>query len=105
MTEFEKVSQMKTLMGITEPIDDNVLTAFLNQSKAKVLTRRFPYGIDGKEIEPCYEHLQVELAVVLYSQSGAEGQSSHNENGVNRTWRSVDEILNEITPMAGGFDL
>jgi len=103
MTEFEKVSKMKTLMDINGAIDDEVLTAFLQQARARILTRRFPFGIDGKEIEPCYEHLQVELAVVLYSQSGAEGQQSHNENGVSRSWRSIDEILNEITPMAGNI--
>lgn len=105
MTENEKKELMKNLMGdIGCDLEDKVLVAFLNQAKAKILSRRFPFSKCEHEVEKIYENLQVELAIVLYSQSGAEGQSSHNENGVSRSWRSVDEILNEITPMAGVFD-
>ena len=106
MSESQKLEQMKTLLQDSKVkcnLEDNVLVAFLNQAKAKILARRFPFS-HCEEIEKQYENLQVELAIVLYSQSGAEGQSSHNENGVNRSWRSVDEILNEITPMAGVFN-
>lgn len=101
MTESDKIQQLKHLLGESCKLTEPELAAFLNQAKLKILDRRFPYGYKLPcEVEPRYEGLQIELAGVLYAQQGAEGQSNHSENGVSRSWRSIDEILNEITPMA-----
>lgn len=34
-----------------------------------------------------------ELALYDYNQIGAEGQTSHNENGTNRSWKSRNDCL------------
>lgn len=36
------------------------------------------------------------LAVYDYNQVGMNGQSSHNENSINRTWVSRDELLKGV---------
>lgn len=99
MTLDEKISQMVIMLGVE--VAPCVLSVYLQQAKSLVLNTRFPYGYEkGQEVEPKYEQLQIELAIVLFNERGAEGQSSHNENGVSRTWRSKSQILGEITPFA-----
>jgi len=100
MTNDDKLAQMQRQLGSEE--DSEILNDYLLQAKSLILNTRFPYGYDyGTEVEPKYEQLHIELAIVLFNERGAEGQSSHNENGVNRSWRTKGEILAEITPMAG----
>ena len=71
-------------------------------AKQRILNHRFPFRTNKPaDVEPCYDYLQIELAVTLYNQRGAEGQSKHSENSVSRTWRTVTEILSDI-PREGG---
>jgi hypothetical protein len=40
----------------------------------------------------------------MFNKRGAEGETSHSENGVSRTYSSAsvsEELLREITPKAG----
>lgn len=101
MTMDEKIEQMATMLGEQE--NAKVLRVYLNEAKSKILNYRFPHGIPENitDVEARYEQLQIELAITLYNMRGVEGQSAHNENGTNRSWRSEKEILNEITPKAG----
>ena len=45
-----------------------------------------------KDLEKHYSNIR-ELALYDYCQAGAEGQSAHNENGINRTWKNRNECL------------
>lgn len=97
MTNESKIAQMLIMLGSEE--DTNVLEVYLLQAKSLILNTRFPFGYTSdKDVEPKYEQLQIELAIVLFNERGAEGQSNHSENGVSRTWRTKDQILAEITP-------
>lgn len=98
----EKLNQMAVMLG--EEVDTQILSVYLSQAKSLILNTRFPYGFkDTQEVEPKYEQLQIELAIVLFNERGAEGQSTHSENGVSRTWRSKNQILAEITPYASAI--
>lgn len=58
-------------------------------------------------VEPKYLGIQVRMAVELYNKMGAEGQLSHNEQGLSRSYSNSDisgELLNQITPVAKGID-
>lgn len=99
MTDEKKLEQMTCQIGSGEEIC--VLSSYLAMARSKILNRLYPFGdIEDKEIPSRYDQLHIELAIALFAERGAEGQSSHNENGVNRTWRSEVEILSEITPFA-----
>ncbi len=52
-------------------------------------------------VEPQYLNLQLKIAVELYSKQGAEGQLSHSENGIGRSYDKTDVsigLLEQITP-------
>ena len=99
MSNDEKIEQMQVELG--EDYSPRDLGVYLRKAKQKVLNKRFPYGYEkNTEVEPQYEQLQIELAITLFNERGVEGQSSHNENGVSRSWRSVDEIMTEVVPYA-----
>ena len=99
MTQLERLK-----IRITENVTDEELEDILESAKAVILSRRFPFGECPEEIEPRYKDLQVRIAVEMYSKQGAEGQLSHSENGISRTYSSAsvsEELLREITPKAG----
>jgi len=55
-------------------------------------------------LEPQYLDLQYRIATDLYNKAGAEGETSHSENGVSRSYESSwisQQLLNEVTPMCG----
>jgi hypothetical protein len=99
MTNDEKIEQMQVMLG--EEYKPSLLGVYLRKAQSMILNKRFPFGYeDDQEIEPKYEQLQIELAICLFNERGAEGQKSHNENGVSRSWRTKDEIMLEVVPYA-----
>lgn len=55
-------------------------------------------------LEARYNDLQYRCAIDLYNKTGAEGQTSHTENGISRSWGAEwisTDLLNEVTPMVG----
>ena len=99
MTLDERIDALQKMLG--EDIEDDTLTTYLNLAKQKILNHRFPFGTNLEEIEPRYEGDLLELAIVFYNERGVEGQETHNENGVNRKWRSEQQILKSIPRMVG----
>lgn len=46
---------------------------------------------------------QIEIASYLYNKQGAEGETEHNENGVDRKYESAsipESALSDISPVA-----
>lgn len=82
-----------------------MLDALLTQSEGVVLNRRYPFGIpEGATVPTQYEYIQLAIAVELFSKMGAEGQTAHNENGINRTYESAGvstSLLRRIVPVIG----
>ncbi|MDO4945683.1 MAG: DNA-packaging protein [Ruminococcus sp.] len=84
--------------------DEEKLSELLETAKSIIFARRFPFGSTLTDVEPMYRNLQVRIAVDLYNKQGAEGETSHSENGVNRTYQSSwvsEDLLKEIVPKAG----
>jgi hypothetical protein len=53
-------------------------------------------------LESQYNNLQIQIAIFLYNKQGAEGEKSHDENGVKRTYENADipdSLLKEVIPM------
>ena len=104
MTQDEKITALKTLIS-PDTASDELLLLLLNNAEGVVLNKRYPFGTpQGATMPAQYEHIQLQIAVELYSKMGAEGQTGHNENGVNRTWEAGDvspSLLKRITPVVG----
>ena len=99
MTQLERLK-----LRLTENTSDEELEDLLESAKAVILSRRFPFGEVPDEIENRYKDLQIRIAVEMYNKKGAEGQVSHSENGISRSFASAsvsEDLLREITPKGG----
>lgn len=101
MTESE---QLKMLEHITGETEQSVLSTYLLLAKNVILQRAYPYGDGTEEVPTKYQSTQVEIAAYMLNKRGAEGEVTHSENGVSRTYEDGDippTLLRRITPMAG----
>lgn len=117
MSNLEK---LKILVGESGDTNNTLLNLLLEQAKEIILAHRFPSGkyptrivtvtndgateeIEETYVEPRYEGLQVRIAQALYNKMGAEGQTSHSENGIVRGYDTDGvplALLREIVPVA-----
>lgn len=104
MTDAEKLNKLMTMLD--DDVSTNVANTFLEAAEKAVINLAFPFG-DGTEVMPeKYEEVQIEIAAYLISKRGAEGEVTHTEGGVTRTYESADlplALRTRITPKAGGF--
>lgn len=102
MTPEEKLVRLEVLIS-PDTVKSDLLMYLLEQAGGIVLNRRYPFGVpENAEVPAEYEHIQLQIAVELFSKRGAEGQTAHNENGINRTYESADvspSLLRRIIPM------
>ena len=104
MTDEEKIARFEVLIS-PDTASRELIQNLLWQAEGIVLNRRYPFGSpEGATVTGAYEHIQLQIAVELFSKMGAEGQTIHNENGVNRTYEAADvspSLLKRIVPVAG----
>ena len=80
---------------------------YLDHAIQAILNRLYPWhdaedDIDYSGFPRKYETLAEEIAVYLINKRGAEGETAHNENGINRTYESAsvpDSMLRTVIPM------
>ena len=104
METSAKITTVKTLVNDSTLTDDFV-TVYLNKAESAIRNRMYPFGLplqNGQEITfevPAkYEMLQCELACNYILKRGGEGEIRHDENGISRTYDSVNEekLLMEV---------
>lgn len=104
MDNTEKLNRLAALIS-PDTAEENLLLFLLEQSEGIVLNKRHPFGVpQGAVVEARYEHIQLQIAVELFSKMGAEGQTAHGENGISRSYESADvspSLLRRIVPLAG----
>lgn len=100
MTQREMIETIKYL---TEESDEKTVLAYFNLAKGKVLAQAFPYkNVD--ELPSRYEGITIEITVYMLNKRGAEGETRHSENGIDRTFDDADipaSLLRKITPCVG----
>lgn len=82
-------------------LSDELLTEYLSEAEAEILNRLYPFGDGTEALPPKYNMLQVEIAEFLALKRGAEYETIHDENGVNRHYGSnhiPESLLRQITP-------
>ena len=108
MTEAEKLTMLRVMVGQANEGEwvDSTLLSYLKIAGNKILNRAYPYDDTVKEVPSRYGYLQCEIAAYLLNKRGAEGQLSHGENGISRTYESADvpeSMLKEVIPRVGVF--
>lgn len=102
MTQEEKLTALKSMVGNSDP--DEVLSTYLDFAGSKILAKVYPYQNDVTEVPVQYAHIQVEIAAYMLNKRGAEGQTSHTENGVSRSYENGDipsSMLKAVIPYCG----
>lgn len=95
MTETEKLLMLKTLLGVTDTTEDEQFKVFLTAAAREIIAWRYSYSSEADKrtsVPPEYEMTQIYAVIAGYSQSGAENQHSHSENGISRTFKHADMI-------------
>ncbi len=104
MTESDKLTRFKRSIG-NETENANLLIDLLDYAKEIILNKMYPFGVpDNAEVPSKYNIKQIDIAVHLYGKRGAEGETSHSENGINRTYESASvptSLLRDILPQVG----
>lgn len=94
MTQLEK---LKLLLS-NPNVDDVILEFYLDNASDIICDIR-----NSNEIETKYLGVQIKMAIEMFNKQGAEGQTSHSENGISRTYENADisdSLLKQITPIA-----
>ena len=107
MTEVEKLALLRAMVGTPntdENWSDDVLISYLTIAGRKIINRAYPYDDTVTDVPRRYGYLQCEMAAYLLNKRGSEGQLSHGENGISRTYESADvpeSMLSEVIPHVG----
>lgn len=107
MTNEEKLTMVRVMANVNDDDadwSDDILLTYLAISGRKIIERAYPYDDTVEEVPKRYELLQCEIAVYLLNKRGAEGETSHSENGISRSYESADvpeSLLSVITPFCG----
>ena len=105
MTLDDKIQMVETLLGGEKVLSDDAIQTYLSVAEREILAWR--YGDDASTysaVPPAYEMTQVQAVLNGFSQMGAEGQTYHGENGINRTFEYADMvnyIRRNVVPMCG----
>lgn len=105
MTATEKLMAIKSMLNISGTDEDEKLSVYLSLAQSEILSAL--YAVRGEipenvtEVPTVYEPTQIMAVVMGFSQEGAEGETSHGENGINRNFKystMLDYIRNSVTP-------
>lgn len=96
MTKKTKLAMLKSMLEITDDSKDKELETYLEFTKNEILG--WLYSLIGEvpeyivDVPNQHEQVQIMACVVGINGKGAENETAHNENGINRTFKYVDAI-------------
>lgn len=103
MTDDDKLAKFVLVTGES---DEELARLYLERAEQAVLERRYPLTEDRSMLSmPArYDGLQIDIAVAMWARRGAEGESEHAENGVNRVYEHAESYLKRVVPCIGYED-
>lgn len=101
--EAEILKDVVTYLGDEVSETDNpVLLILINRAIRKVCAKRYPYGYTDKEKEAAIERYRDTIfaaAIYYWAKQGADGENSHSENGISRSYQSEEELFFDVVSM------
>lgn len=108
MDANEKQELVRLMCGSQDVTDitDEDITAYLNVAGEAILRKRYPYGVPESvtEVPSQYDRLHCEIATYLIAKRGAEGETVHAENGIDRSYENAyipSSMLKWVVPYCG----
>lgn len=95
MTSAEKLQMAKTILRINDTSEDDLINTYLQAAEHEIIYWRYSLLSGDKIPTVCpaeYEMTQIMAVVAGYSIAGAEGETSHSENGISRVFKYEDMI-------------
>lgn len=91
-----QLQKLKAMVG--NPVgEDEILQFCLDTASDIICDIR-----NSDKVEKKYLNTQIGIAIEIYNKRGAEGQTGHNENSLNRTYEKGDvshSLISRITPI------
>lgn len=110
MTREEMIAQVSEM---AEESDSVAVGYYLDNAAEVILNTMYPFNEDWETetgelptIPVRYENLQMRIAVIFLNKRGADGESMHIENGINRHYSTTDvpaDLRRQIVPKAVAF--
>lgn len=106
MSNTEKLVMLRAMVGNqsnTPDWSDDILLTYLTIAGRKIIDRAYPYE-DVTEVPKRYSVLQCEIAAYLLNKRGAEGEISHSENGISRSYENADipkSLIGQVVTQCG----
>lgn len=104
MTDNEKAEKIIELLS-PETVTTEEVLPYVLIAKEIMLNRLYPFcEWDTVSLPPRYDMLHCSATIELWNRRGAEGQISHSENGISRTWANSilsPFLINLLIPQVG----
>nr|DAJ41586.1 MAG TPA: tail connector protein [Caudoviricetes sp.] len=102
MSEKEKIQMVEQLISDMS-ISQEDIRSYLALSTDRIFKRIWPFGKSPQTLPAQYDMVQIQLTVRMIARKGGEGEIAHSENGISRTYATVDDedILRTLTPYVG----
>jgi hypothetical protein len=100
MADLSQLEKLKLWLDIPDSTQDAKLQMLLDTAESAIEERR---GLPDNPMEQRWNMKQIEIAAYLYNKQGAEGETEHKENGVDRKYESAsipESMLADISPVA-----
>ena len=98
----ELLARLKVRLRFSGVTEDAILTDHIQTAIDVVNDKRQYTSTDDDIVESQYKSIVVEMALIAYNKMGAEGQTYHGENSVNRSYESglmyPESLLSLIVP-------
>ena len=95
-------TKIRLVESMTDEHDHVLIRAYLDLAGEKVCRQAYPYDESKTDVPLCYSGNQIAIAAYLLNKRGAEGETSHSENGTMRTYEDADipaSMLRDVLPM------
>jgi len=92
MTDNEKLTRLKTILGETSK--DTLLSEYLAMAKDEIINWIYINSSvpENATMPSKYDQVQIQACIEGFSIRGAEGESSHSENGISRQFVYEDML-------------
>lgn len=100
---LDKVNRVRAYIEPDIEASDALINAYLDDAAEAILLRRYPFGVpEGAYVPHEYSRIQCRLAARYILRRGAEGEDVHNEDGIHRSYASVndEDLLMEVIQVA-----
>lgn len=105
MTNEEKIKYINGMLDTPEK--EEKLSVYLDFAEKEILNKMYPFGKPSGvtiNVPDTYEMVQIMACVVGLTVAGAEGQNSHSENGIGRSFSyptMVEYIHTHVVSVVG----